>query len=210
MQSYPIGSFLFWKVLEENSKDFIFYEFMTEYHQKNNRHLKKHDMMTKRPIVGILDGQQRLTALNIGLRGYHAEKLPYKWAEFESNYPKRYLNLRLDRLAEPNENGLLYDFQFLSPDQAKSDGAEKPHWFKVSEILNMDPFGGLFDYIVDHDLANSGDKLPHRTLSRLHKMVHDDAIINYYLEPSQDLTRYSTFSSASIAAERRYPTQTSF
>ena len=33
LRGYPIGSFLFWQVSPENSKQYEFYEFMTDYHQ---------------------------------------------------------------------------------------------------------------------------------------------------------------------------------
>lgn len=187
MQSYPIGSFLFWNVEVKHSKDFVFYEFLTDYHQKNNRHLKKHMMHNPRTVSGILDGQQRLTALNIGIRGSHAQKLPYKWADFDSNYPKRFLYLRLDAEAEPNELGLMYDFKFLTPEQATKQPDEAAHWFRVAEIAGMDPYEDIFGYVQDHGLVNQ--KFPHRTLTRLYQLVHKDPVIAYYEEKSQDLDK---------------------
>ena len=47
----------------------------------------------------MLDGQQRLTAFNIGLRGSMAIKLPYKWWNSSDAFPKRVL--ALDLLAPP-------------------------------------------------------------------------------------------------------------
>jgi uncharacterized protein with ParB-like and HNH nuclease domain len=85
MRDYPIGSFLFWNVEEQNSKEYTFYEFMTHYNQLNNRHLKRHELTTKRPLTGVLDGQQRLTALNIGLRGSHAVRNYRGWAHISIN-----------------------------------------------------------------------------------------------------------------------------
>lgn len=189
MQGYPIGSFLFWKVDPEHSKDFVFYEFITDYHQKNNRHLKKHNILTPRPITGVLDGQQRLTALNIGLRGSHSEKLPYKWAEFDSNYPKRYLYLRLDAEADDNELGMVYDFRFLTPEQAGNQSEGGVHWFRVSSILGMDPYQDIFAYVQENDLVQKGVTFPHKTLTRLYQLVHSDPIVSYYEERTQDLDK---------------------
>ena len=78
MQGYPVGSFLFWKVEPERTKDYSWYGFMKDFHRKKNRHCQVLDVPEK-PVVAILDGQQRLTSLNIGLRGSHAEKEPRKW-----------------------------------------------------------------------------------------------------------------------------------
>jgi hypothetical protein len=189
MQGYPIGSFLFWKVEPEHSKDFVFYEFITDYHQKKNRHLKKHNMLNPRPITGVLDGQQRLTALNIGIRGSHSEKLPYKWAEFDSNYPERFLYLRLDAVADENEMGMVYDFRFLTPDQAKNQPEGGVHWFQVSKIRGMDPYQDIFAYVQENDLVQKGVTFPHKTLTRLYQLVHADPIISYYEERTQDLDK---------------------
>jgi hypothetical protein len=189
MRDYPIGSFLFWNVEEQNSKEYTFYEFMTHYHQLKNRHLKRHELMTKRQLTGVLDGQQRLTALNIGLRGSYAERRHRSWAHIESNYPKTQLYLRLDEPAHQNDMGMEFDFRFLTPEQAASDGNDGAHWFRVAKVLELDPDLGIYDYVVDNELGAKGNKIPHRTLSRLYRMVHSDNIINYFLEPSQDLDK---------------------
>lgn len=81
VQGYPIGSFLFWKVGRDHCKEYVFYKFMTHYHQRDLRHLERYELFEPRDITGVLDGQQRLTALNIGLRGTHAEKLPRLWVD---------------------------------------------------------------------------------------------------------------------------------
>ena len=65
----PFGTFLYWQVNPENSDKFKFYDFVLNYHQKNNPHNPTLPMMSNRKLTAVLDGQQRLTALNIGLRG---------------------------------------------------------------------------------------------------------------------------------------------
>lgn len=187
MRNYPIGSFLFWNVEEQNSKEYTFYEFMTHYHQLKNHHLKRHELTTKRPLTGVLDGQQRLTALNIGLRGSYAERRHRGWAHIESNYPKMRLYLRLDQSADQNDLGMEYDFRFLTPENVSTD--KERHWFPVSTMLDMEPDVGVDEYLEDHQLTGQGNKFPRRTLRRLERVVHQDRIINYFLEPSQDLDK---------------------
>lgn len=71
IKGYPIGSFLFWKV--KNTKDYRFYEFIQNFdiREKNKDKPKKSGFNEK---IAILDGQQRLTALYIGLYGSYTEK----------------------------------------------------------------------------------------------------------------------------------------
>lgn len=187
MRDYPIGSFLFWNVEEHNSKEYTFYEFMTHYHQLRNRHLKRHELTTKRQLIGVLDGQQRLTALNIGLRGSYAARRYRTWAHIESNYPKTQLYLRLDQPADQNDMGMEFDFRFLPPANVTNDSER--HWFPVSAMLDMDRDVGVDEYLEDHNLTGQGNRFPRRTLRRLERVVHQDLIINYFLEPSQDLDK---------------------
>lgn len=41
MRDYPINAFLFWKVPREKVSEFKFYEFLRDYHQKDNKHNPK-------------------------------------------------------------------------------------------------------------------------------------------------------------------------
>lgn len=187
MQGYPIGSFLFWSVAKEHSKEFVLYEFMTNYHQRTSSHLKRFDLAEPRDITAILDGQQRLTALNIGLRGSHAEKLPRKRVDNMTAYPRRRLFLNLAQPADDNELGMEFDFRFLTKESAQDASKDDHHWFLVSQILKMESGSDLFDYVVDANLAV--DKFAFRSLSRLHDIVHKEPIINYFEEESQDLDK---------------------
>ena len=38
MKGFPIGSFLFWEIPVEKSADFTSYEFIRNYHQRNQKH----------------------------------------------------------------------------------------------------------------------------------------------------------------------------
>src|SRR4249919_3248920 len=69
MQGYPFGTFLFWKVEPERSGQFKFYSFVQNYHERDAAHCPELGTLPNRELTAVLDGQQRLTALNIGLRG---------------------------------------------------------------------------------------------------------------------------------------------
>jgi len=76
MRGYPIGSFLLWQVHPDDASDFTFYNFITDYHEKSHPYASKGHVPSGSGLTAVLDGQQRLTALNIGLYGSHAERIP--------------------------------------------------------------------------------------------------------------------------------------
>jgi Protein of unknown function DUF262 len=127
MQGYPFGTFLFWKIEESTSSKFKFYDFVLNYHQRDAAHCPELGKMHHQNVTAVLDGQQRLTALNIGLRGSMALKQPNKWWTNPDAFPV--CTLRLDLLAPlvPDEDGAIYRFKFLDDNQAVRD--EGKHWF---------------------------------------------------------------------------------
>lgn len=88
MRDYPIGSFLFWYVPKQNTRDYEYYEFIRNYSELDARHNPKANINGNDDIVTVLDGQQRLTALYIGLKGTYAYKLPRKRVGNPAAYPQ--------------------------------------------------------------------------------------------------------------------------
>jgi hypothetical protein len=99
MLGYPIGSFLFWEVGVANVREFAFYEFLRNYHEKDCSHNPKANVIGSETVTAILDGQQRLTSLYVGLRGTFAYKRPHMHSDSPRAYPVRklYLNLLKNR-----------------------------------------------------------------------------------------------------------------
>jgi len=168
MQGYPVGSFLFWKVEPGRTKDYSWYGFMKDFHRKKNRHCQVLDVPEK-PVVAILDGQQRLTSLNIGLRGSHAEKEPRKWWDNPSAFPVKYLYLNLMEMALENEQGLKYDFRFLTPERAESDRSESTYWFRVSDVFDFDEDFDVIKALQKMTLGND----QHAARQAIHALVDE-------------------------------------
>lgn len=187
MRGYPIGSFLFWRVEPSRVRDFTYYGFLRDYHQRDAFHLPRLDVPDRAAITAILDGQQRLTSLNIGLRGSHAERLPRRWANNPLAYPRRLLYLNVAALAPENELGMDYDFQFLEPERAQAGNSPECHWFKVSDIYELSDASDIFEYIQTHGLANNRDAF--RMMNRLHAVVTSERVINFFEEDEQDLDK---------------------
>jgi uncharacterized protein with ParB-like and HNH nuclease domain len=50
MRDYPISSFLFWEVDRSNIDNYQFYEFIREYHERDNTHNPKANLSGERGI----------------------------------------------------------------------------------------------------------------------------------------------------------------
>ena len=184
LRGYPIGSFLFWTVRRGSIEQYKFYDFMLDYHQRDNRHCTSVGAVSQDSITAVLDGQQRLTAMNIGLRGSYAYKPPRRW--WSSPFPTRHLYLNILAEAEENEAGMRYDFRFLTPDEAELRD-ETQCWYRVGQILAADDALDLHDFLVDKQLADQ--RRPFRVLAGLQKVVQTEPVIAYYEEGDQDLDK---------------------
>lgn len=190
MLKYPIGAFLFWNVSAERSMDFAFYEVMQRYHERTDRYCERLDLPQPRSITAILDGQQRLTALNIGLNGTYAEKLPRKWVTSPDAYPVKELFLDLCHEAPEDERGMQFRFEFLAPSRALDENDHDTHWYRVRDVLALKEGGlPLFEYVQESAIAELLRKRAFATLETLRRVVHDDAVISYHEEEDQDLDR---------------------
>ena len=184
MQGYPIGTFLFWQVAPENSDKFKFYDFVLNYHQRDNPHCPELPEMRNRPLTAVLDGQQRLTALNIGLRGSMAWKLYRKrWSSLDA-FPKR--RLYLDLLWKPGEDeeGRKYLFEFRINEESRDGEC----WFPVWQILEMGGGPPMVRWLNERLPQESVDQA-HETLYRLHSVVHTEKLVAYYPEKGQELDK---------------------
>lgn len=188
LRGYPIGSFLFWEVEPEHLGEFQFYRFMDNYHQRDlKRNLPINLKGRPTSVIAVLDGQQRLTALNIGLRGWYAEKLRhYRW-DSDHAFPKRRLYLNL---LGPTEDDMefKYEFKMLRKKDVEAAGEDK-HWFLVGDIMEFGDYQETFDYCIDHNLIRGGNKFPHHTLGALWLIVHEQPLINFFLEEEQHLDK---------------------
>jgi len=184
MQGYPFGAFLYWSVRPENSGKFRFFDFVLNYHQRDNPHCPRLPILRDRQLTAVLDGQQRLTALNIGLRGTMAWKRPRMWWNSPGAFPKR--RLYLDLLREPNEDddGLKYRFEFRTTEESSDDEC----WFPVGEVLGMEGGPPMVRWL-NKRLSQEHVDRAYETLDRLHQIVHNKEIVSSYEEERQELDK---------------------
>jgi hypothetical protein len=183
MRGYPIGSLLFWDVEPEWQARYQFYEFVRDYHEKSARHNPKANLAGVHGLTAVLDGQQRLTSLYIGLKGSYAYRTKYTWAHLDANFPVRKLYLDLLEADMDWDGG--YSFKFMT---TKERDKHPDRWFEVGQILNFEGLRDINGYLQARpDLAAS--KFASDTLMDLFQRVRVDHSMNFFLEKDQDLDK---------------------
>lgn len=187
MRGYPIGTFLFWTVEESETGRQNLYAFLSDYDERSP-HNELFEPAAGRSVIAVLDGQQRLTALSIGLTGTYTVKVPRRRRDDPAAYPARrlFLNiLAVDEDAAPDSS--MYDFQLLTEEEAK-ERKEFTFWVPVSAVLDFDPDEDDHEtYLEQFGLDN--DRHARRTLRRLTKLVHETPIVSAYYERENDLDK---------------------
>lgn len=188
MRGYPIGSFLSWRVEPATAKAFRFYDFLSSYNELDMRHNPELEVPPNQPAVAVLDGQQRLTSLNIGLRGTYAMKKKYAWSGIPENYPARTLHVSLRGPAPENAAGLLYNLRFLSEAQIDAlDPDEARYWLPVPDVLTAGPAMGLWSVLAERELGN--DTTAMTIASLLAEKIHSEHSVHFFEETDQDIER---------------------
>lgn len=184
LKGYPIGSFLFWTVGQDRTKDYAFYHFVQDYHERDARHNQKAALTGTSDVTAVLDGQQRLTALYIGLCGSYAFRKPRVWKSNPNAYPKQRLYVCLTRRSDDPE--LEYDFAFRETlDDFVVEADET--WFRVGAVLGYTSAFDVISALQGRSLGNS--QVATKVLSDLYLAVKERGTVSAYLETAPDLDR---------------------
>ena len=202
MQDYPIGSFLFWQLDADTRNQWDAYQFLTEFEQLGTHNPLANLAAVPNPVL-VLDGQQRLTALSLGLKGhikmYIKTNLP---PEDPTAWENQYLALNL--LSEPSNDpdpktGDQFLFQFRSRTRTTSvKGVRKPYWFEVARISACVTEDRLYDLKrVEVEAARKllGNLTPQQAqtidsnLDRLYRRIWREESLAYHLVQIQDANK---------------------
>jgi uncharacterized protein with ParB-like and HNH nuclease domain len=184
MKEYPVGSFLFWSVQGDNVQNYQFYEFIRDYHEKDNKRNPKANTAGMHSLTAILDGQQRLTSLYIGLKGSYTEKLPYKRVNDPNAYEKKKLYLNL--LAPSDRIDFRYDFRFLSDKEVASFPANEYFWYRVGDVLNCNGMPDIFKFITANNIT---DNFASECLMMLFQQIIMSPVIHFFTEKGNELDK---------------------
>ncbi|GAA9659826.1 DUF262 domain-containing protein [Helicobacter pylori] len=191
LRGYPIGSFLFWKLQkediaksdeqDENKLNFQLYQFITNYDERKPHNEKIYiEQISRDDLCIVLDGQQRLTSLYIGLKGTRTLKKRGARNDNPNAYEEKrlYLNLKHQpNMDNPEDN---YQFEFY----AKAPENDKDHfWFKVGDILELE--SGVLNYAQEHGLKENELNL----LEKLKDAFHTKQLISFFEEKEKNLNK---------------------
>ncbi|MFP6289638.1 DUF262 domain-containing protein [Helicobacter pylori] len=191
LRGYPIGSFLFWKLQKENiaksdeqdsdKLNFQLYKFIENYDERKPHNEKIRIEQIKRDdLYIVLDGQQRLISLYIGLKGTRTLKKKNAKINNPNAYEEKrlYLNLKHQpNMDNPEDN---YQFEF----HAKTPENDKEHfWFKVGDILELE--SGVLNYVNEHRLEKNELDL----LEKLKDAFHNKQLISFFEETEKNLNK---------------------
>lgn len=190
MRDYPINSFMMWNVTSEKTKNsYKFYEFLKEYRAFFKDENPFFNTRGYSDFMAIIDGQQRLTSLYLGLKGTYAYKMPRKWwKDNEDCLPTRKLYLNLtSALPKDDDRKMTYNFGFLSQPEVNKL-SQSQDLFLVNDIYLYQDQDALEDYMSDRNWKDVTDvKFAKKTLRKLREVVFKDKLINYYQEENQDI-----------------------
>jgi hypothetical protein len=195
MRRYPISSFLFWQVPVEARDDVEAYEFLHTVRESNNRaHLAR--VHGNHDLTFVLDGQQRLTSLLVGLKGYYIERKTKSGKGARTQVSKKlYLNLLHDGTAPDTEGDVYYDFQFY--DYAPTLLRGNSYWFEVGRILKVRTHAELNEIVERQiiairdvrSLSTQEASIVKHNLTRLYEAIQVDEAISYHTESDPDHER---------------------
>ncbi len=190
LRGYPIGSFLFWKLpkediaksdeQDENKLNFQLYQFITNYDERKPHNEKiRIEQIRRDDLYIVLDGQQRLTSLYIGLKGTRTLKKERAKSDNPNAYEEKrlYLNLKHQpNMDNPEDN---YQFEF----HAKAPTNDKGHfWFKVGDILELE---NVWNYADKQDIKDNALDL----LEKLKDAFHNKQLISFFEETEKNLNK---------------------
>lgn len=198
MRGYPISSFLFWRLEEANRDKWEAYRFV-ENATQGGSHNELANIDGVHQMMLVLDGQQRLTSLLVGLKGTYTTKIKYRRWDDPSAWVKQ--RLHLDLLKDPREavdedggaeEGIYYALSFMvktpEPDT-------EHHWFRVGKILDFDSEDAFYEF-RDREVERLPDDITKRQIStfqrnmeRLYRAVWKDEVVAFYTEQDQDYDR---------------------
>ena len=181
VDEYPVGSCIMWKTSRKNlneEKPNLYY-FLREYVQGKSKNEKAPEYFNEETDYYIvLDGQQRITSMNIALYGSftsykggrgNAWDNPKSWISRELYY-----NLDFYNNVEEDDENPKKRFAFLPENDARIG-----NWYKVKQILAFDDVDSYIE-----ELIHSGyGKESRHDLSILFNRLHDSSgggLIHYY------------------------------
>lgn len=181
-RDYPVGNSIIWKVEDWNGKDLPLFDFVKSPKEHVKKVAKQRlDLIQNEEYFVVLDGQQRLTSLFIGLHGSFWAKKPGKGLKnSDSNFIEKYLYFDLYNNKSNKDSEL---FAFMTETSARAD--KKSHyWFQLRRIYSAGELGrGRIVAELKKEIGDNWDRksgVVKAHLKRLFEMVYNKYGFSYY------------------------------
>lgn len=191
MRNYPTNSMLFWKVKGATRTKWKFYKFIDTFilNASNKQIINPlfNQASSSNDFYAILDGQQRLTAMRIGLYGTYAYHESRKsWEYSENSFPTRRMYLNLSQTGGIDDD-CKYFFEFKKDIETnKKDfviDLDNNKWFKVNKIEEYYYSGDdAGDYFANENLTKDEKQV----INKLKQTIYNIPTITYYEEDEQN------------------------
>lgn len=190
MRGYPTSSMLFWKVKGETKTKWKFYKFIDSFVLEARGYAVSNELCNTNnhnDFFAILDGQQRLTAMRLGIYGsYACHENRKSWNYSSSSFPKRHMYLNLSRTGGMDDD-CYYFFEFKKDSDTKTENfycdSNSNLWFKVGAIIAYhESRDEISDYFENIQLS----KDQRHIIKQLEYTIFTDRPITYYEEDEQD------------------------
>lgn len=189
MRGYPMNSLMLWEITDPKIKnEYNYYSFLRKYQERfgvENELINK--TASDADFFAVIDGQQRLNSLYIGLKGsYTVKKTHRKWINKSDHFDEKFLYLDISsKFERESDIDRAFDFRFLT--QNEVDESDK-YWFKVGDILNFNKNSALYRFLEEQEKILDKD-YAYEILAQLNDIIRKDRILNYYQEDEQDLDK---------------------
>ena len=191
LRDYPIGSLLLWEIPPSKVESYKFYRFLDKYHELDARHNPPATLSQVAGVRAVLDGQQRLTALVIGLLGSYAEKLPNKRRTNRAAYPVKYLCIDLLNPTGEEAPEFRYRLRFLAEDEMRTDNEEL--WVRTADLYRkLKKISDVTTFLMREEIRSATKErasFAGDTLGKIYECIHSKLSINYFLERDGDLEK---------------------
>ncbi len=185
LQGYPISTFLFWEIPKESTNQFEKYYFLKEIVKKGNRPIASNAKLYGKDLTFVLDGQQRLTSLYVGLVG-----------DYRSARAKPLEKLHMDVFFHKSpdfDKGYKFKFEFRSTSGYSSASETKPSecWVSVNEIYQRrenneleEKINEIYGYFGETDTVKR--EIVRSNLVKLHNVLFVDQVLAFQIERDSD------------------------
>ncbi len=201
MRGYPIGGFMFWDLPEGSFEDWEIYYFV-KYFRMGSIHNEQAELLKGRPVTLVLDGQQRLTSLLIGLVGSYSIKQKNKRKVTDEFWDEKVLYIDLcqspdrDEFNEYDDTSPIaehYRFAFFDHDVLPRNKLGEL-WFKVGLILEAKSESERDQMLKQWVTSNLNSDVASRSIAtdnlcRLWTSVWNEQAITYFTETSNSYDR---------------------